>query len=107
MPATGPAGPGTRSHGAGRRLTPPPARGEISESPDMGRALTKSVDYHASNLSVSHNGDFERGNKTSPRAEEAQAHPRPAHPDLCVYPCFPTLLHPRLARRCLLLSSSG
>jgi hypothetical protein len=34
-------GPGTRSHGTGCRLTPPPA--EISEPPDMGRALTKRV----------------------------------------------------------------
>jgi hypothetical protein len=31
------AGPGTRSHGTGSRPTPLP--GEISESPDMGRAL--------------------------------------------------------------------
>jgi hypothetical protein len=38
-------GPGTRSrHGTGRRPTPAPA--EISESPVMGRALTKRVDYH-------------------------------------------------------------
>jgi hypothetical protein len=30
-----------RSHGAGRRPTPPPGTRNISESPDMGRALTK------------------------------------------------------------------
>jgi hypothetical protein len=45
MPATG---PGTRSHGTGRRPTPPP--GEISESPDMGRALNKRVNGYGLNI---------------------------------------------------------
>jgi hypothetical protein len=84
---------------------------ERSESPDMGRALTKRVNYHGSIFSVSHNGDFGLGNKT--RAEEAQAHPRASLPgSLCVFilpdsAFFPTLLHPRCARRCLQLRPLG
>jgi hypothetical protein len=62
-PATG---PGTRSHGTGRRLTPPP--GEISESPDMGRAPLKWSITMVRVFSVS-TENFERGNKT--KAEEA------------------------------------
>jgi hypothetical protein len=40
---------GSREEGARHRLSIDAAAGEISESPDMGRAVTKRVDYHGSN----------------------------------------------------------